>query len=42
MERAQQIFVPLMERANDKAAMIVIRAQDPLRITYEELLVADC
>jgi hypothetical protein len=28
MERAQQIFLPLMEGADDKAAMIVIRAQE--------------
>ena len=28
MERAQQIFLPLMEGADDKAAMIVIKAQE--------------
>jgi hypothetical protein len=28
MERAQQIFLPLMESADDKAAMVVIRAQE--------------
>jgi hypothetical protein len=28
MERAQQIFLPLMEGADDKAAMIVIPAQE--------------
>ncbi|HZZ21997.1 MAG TPA: hypothetical protein VFE60_05205 [Roseiarcus sp.] len=28
MERAQQIFLPLMEGTDDKAAMIVIRAQE--------------
>jgi hypothetical protein len=28
MERAQQIFLPLMESADDKAAMVVIRARE--------------